>query len=160
MAKQYWIMKAEPSEFGITDLELQGRALWDGVRNYQVRNMFRDVMRAGDSALMYHSNTEVIGVVGEMEIVQPAEVDPTQFVPGHKYYDAKSQRENPRWLGPIVSYVRTFPRVVTLLELKTDDVFADMPFVQKGNRLSVIPITKRQYTAICKLATKKAHQKI
>jgi predicted RNA-binding protein with PUA-like domain len=160
MAKRYWIMKAEPSEFGISDLEKQGSALWDGVRNYQVRNMFRDVMQSGDIALMYHSNTEVIGVVGEMEVLQPAEIDPTQFIPGHKYYDVKSTKDNPRWLGPEVAYVRTFPQVVTLQELKADEMFADLPFVQKGNRLSVIPISKKQYTAICTLATKTSSQKI
>jgi predicted RNA-binding protein with PUA-like domain len=156
MAQRYWIMKAEPSEFGITDLEQQGSALWDGVRNYQVRNMFRDLMQAGDLALMYHSNTKVIGVVGEMEILKPAEVDETQFIVGHTYYDAASQRETPRWLGPIVSYVRTFPRTVTLEELKTHEVFADLPFIKKGNRLSVIQVSKKQYDAICKLASKEA----
>jgi len=148
-------MKAEPSEFGIADLARVGESLWDGVRNYQVRNMFRDDMRAGDLALMYHSNTEVIGIVGEMRIVKPSEVDPTQFVPGHKYYDVKSTSDNPRWLGPVVSYVRTFPRVVTLAELKSDEAFANLPFVKKGNRLSVIPVTKEEYQAIVKLATKK-----
>jgi predicted RNA-binding protein with PUA-like domain len=155
MAKGYWIMKAEPSEFGIADLRRVGESLWDGVRNYQVRNMFRDDMHSGDSALMYHSNTDEIGVVGEMRIEKPAEVDPTQFVPGHKYYDAKSTPDNPRWLGPIVSYVQTFPRVVTLAELKSDEAFSNLPFVKKGNRLSVIPVTKEEYQAIVKLATKK-----
>lgn len=152
MAKGYWIMKAEPSEFGIDDLRQQGQALWDGVRNYQVRNMFRDVMRAGDKALMYHSNTALIGVVGEMRIEKPAEIDPTQFKAGHKYYDQKSSKENPRWLGPVVSYVRTLPRVVTLAELKADAQFATLPFVKKGNRLSVIPVSKQHYDAIVALA--------
>lgn len=155
MAKSYWIMKAEPSEFGIADLKRVGESLWDGVRNYQVRNMFRDTMRAGDAALMYHSNANPIGVVGEMKIVKPAEIDPTQFVPGHKYYDAKSTPENPRWLGPVVSYVQTFPHVVTLAELKSDPQFANLPFVKKGNRLSVIPVTKEEYQAIVKLGKKK-----
>jgi len=145
-------MKAEPSEFGINDLRQQGHALWDGVRNYQVRNMFRDVMKASDKALMYHSNTATIGVVGEMRIEKPAEVDPTQFTVGHKYYDPKSAKENPRWLGPVVSYVRTLPRVVTLAELKADAQFATLPFVKKGNRLSVIPISKQHYEAIVALA--------
>lgn len=148
-------MKAEPSEFGIADLARVGESLWDGVRNYQVRNMFRDTMRPGDCALMYHSNAEVIGIVGEMRIVKPDKVDPTQFVPGHKYYDAKSTPENPRWLGPIVSYIRTFPRGVTLAELKSDSAFANLPFVKKGNRLSVIPVTKEEYQAIVKIAAKK-----
>jgi predicted RNA-binding protein with PUA-like domain len=148
-------MKAEPSEFGIDDLKRVGSALWDGVRNYQVRNMFRDTMKAGDLALMYHSNAKEIGVVGEMKILDPAKVDPTQFVPGHKYYDKASTPEKPRWLGPMVSYVRTFPRVVTLAELKADTRFSDVPFVRKGNRLSVMPVTKEQYLAIIALARRK-----
>ncbi len=155
MAKRYWIMKAEPSEFGIADLKRVGESLWDGVRNYQVRNMFRDTMRAGDLALMYHSNTEEIGVVGEMRIEKPAEIDPTQFIKGHKYYDPKSTPESPRWLGPIVSYVTTFPRVVSLAELKADLRFADIAFVKKGNRLSVTEVTKEQYAAVKALAKKR-----
>ncbi len=147
-------MKAEPNEFGIDDLARQGSALWDGVRNYQVRNMFRDDMRAGDRALMYHSNTKVIGVVGEMRILKPAEADPTQFVPGHKYYDSKSKPEAPRWLGPIVEYVKTFPRIVTLAEMKNDPQFAELAFVKKGNRLSVIPIKETEFKALVALGRK------
>jgi predicted RNA-binding protein with PUA-like domain len=109
-------------------------------------------MQAGDMALMYHSNTKEIGVVGEMRIEKAAEVDPTQFITGHRYYDPKSTKETPRWLGPVVSYVRTFPHVVTLAELKADDRFSDLPFVRKGNRLSVIPVTRMQYEAIVRLA--------
>jgi predicted RNA-binding protein with PUA-like domain len=155
MAKKYWIMKSEPNEFGIEDLRREGSALWDGVRNYQVRNMFRDDMRAGDVALFYHSNAKEIGVVGEMSVEEPGKPDPTQFIPGHKYYDPKSTPDNPRWLGPIVRFVCTFPRVVTLDELKNNPVFSDLPFVRKGNRLSVIPVTREQYQAIKKLATTK-----
>ena len=152
MANRYWIMKSEPSEFSLADLQQQGSAVWDGVRNYQVRNMFRDVMQAGDSALMYYSNTAVIGVVGEMKVLEPAMIDDTQFKIGHKYYDAKSTRDNPRWLGPRVSYVSTFPRTVTLAEMRADERFADMVFVRKGNRLSVTEITKEQYQLLKQLA--------
>ncbi len=152
MAKHYWIMKSEPSEFSLVDLQKQGSVVWDGVRNYQVRNMFRDVMQAGDMALMYYSNTDVIGVVGEMTIVEPAVVDDTQFKVGHKYFDAKSRPEDPRWLGPRVSYVSTFPRIVTLTEMRADERFADVAFVRKGNRLSVTEITKEQYQLLKKMA--------
>lgn len=151
MAKRYWIMKSEPSEFSLEDLKQQGSAVWDGVRNYQVRNMFRDVMQAGDSALMYYSNTAVIGVVGEMLILEPAVVDDTQFKVGHKYYDHKSLPENPRWLGPRVSHVSTFSRTVTLAEMRADERFADMAFTRKGNRLSVTEITKEQYQLLKKM---------
>lgn len=148
-------MKAEPSEFGIDDLAREGSALWDGVRNYQVRAMFRERMQPGDAALMYHSNAAEIGVVGEMVIEKAAEIDPTQFMHGHKYYDSKSTKENPRWFGPVVVFKRKFPRIVTLTLLKSDERFADLPFVKKGNRLSVIPITKDQYQAICHLGKQK-----
>lgn len=155
MAKKYWIMKSEPSVFGIDDLAKKGTAFWDGVRNYQVRNMFRDDMKVGDYALFYHSNTKVIGVVGEMEIVKSAEADPTQFIPGHEYFDAKSKPEAPRWLGPVVAFKKKFFQTVSLDELKADAVFSDLRFIQKGNRLSVAEITKEQYQAICRLAKTK-----
>ncbi len=145
-------MKSEPSEFGIDDLARKGSALWDGVRNYQVRNMFRDDMKVGDLALFYHSNCKEIGVVGEMKILETAKPDPTQFIAVHKYFDPKSSPENPRWLGPVVGYMRKFPRTVSLDELKADAVFSDLPFIQKGNRLSVIEISKNQYQTICRLA--------
>ncbi len=155
MAKQYWIMKTEPSEFSIADLEKQGTALWDGVRNYQVRNMFRDKMKIGDLALLYHSSTDVIGVVGEMQIIKPDEIDPTQFKVGHKYYDVKSSPQAPRWLAPVVKYVRTFRNIVTLAEIKSRQEFSKLPLVKKGNRLSVINITKLNYQALIALASKK-----
>jgi predicted RNA-binding protein with PUA-like domain len=114
--------------------------------------MFRDDMRAGDGALFYHSNAKEIGVVGEMVIEKPSEPDPTQFIKGHKYYDPKSTPEEPRWLGPVVRFAQVFPRVVTLDELKKNSIFADLPFVRKGNRLSVIPISKEQYQTIIRMA--------
>lgn len=155
MAKKYWIMKSEPSEFGIDDLAKKGSAFWDGVRNYQVRNMFRDDMKVGDCALFYHSNSKEIGVVGEMKIQETAKADPTQFIPGHKYYDPKSSPDNPRWLGSIVTFVRKFKRTVSLDEIKADPVFSDLPFIKKGNRLSVTEITREQYQSICRLAKTK-----
>ena len=155
MAKAYWLMKSEPSEFGIDHLAKKKTALWDGVRNYQVRNMFRDVMKVGDAALFYHSNTKDIGVIGEMVVVEPAKPDPTQFVRGHKYFDEKSLPENPRWLGPVVEFVRKFPRTVALHELKSNDIFSDVAFIQKGNRLSVCQISREQYLMISRLAQKK-----
>ncbi len=151
---RYWLMKSEPSEFGIDDLKRAGLSLWDGVRNYQVRNMFRDEMKIGDLALFYHSSTKNVGVVGEMVVAKAAAPDPTQFIPGHQYYDAKSTPNNPRWLGPTMRYINKFSQIVSLETLKSDQRFSDLPFIKKGNRLSVIPITKAQYYAIVKLASK------
>lgn len=152
MARKYWIMKSEPHEFSLEHLKEQCNAVWDGVRNYQVRNMFRDVMQAGDAALMYYSNTDVIGVVGEMVVLEPAVVDKTQFLPQHKYHDSKSTTLNPRWLGPRVAYVTTFPKTVTLTAMRDDARFSDIAFVKRGNRLSVTQITKAQYQLLKKLA--------
>lgn len=148
-------MKSEPEVFGINDLEKKGSAFWDGVRNYQVRNMFRDEMKAGDRALFYHSNAKEIGVVGEMLVDESDKVDPTQFQPTHAYYDPKSTKDAPRWLGPVVSFIRKFKERVSLEALKADEIFADLPFVKKGNRLSVIKISKEQYHRIVQLGTGK-----
>ena len=94
----YWLMKSEPDAYGIDDLERDGREPWDGIRNYQVRNMIRDDMQIGDEALFYHSRVKVPAAVGLMRIVSDAYPDPTQFDANSKYFDAKSDPENPRWL--------------------------------------------------------------
>ena len=147
-------MKSEPNEFSVTDLKQVGVEPWDGGRNYQVRNMFRDEFKIGDKALFYHSNCTEIGVVGEMEVVSEAYPDPTQFDPKSDHYDPKAKPDNPRWLLVDVQFVAIFPRTVTLEELKNNDTFSNLPLVQKGNRLSVMPITKRHYQAITRLAHK------
>ena len=148
-------MKSEPSEFSIEDLKREGTEPWDGIRNYQVRNMFRDDFSVGDKALFYHSNAAEIGVVGEMEVVSEAYTDPTQFDPEDSHYDPKSSPEKPRWLLVDVQFVSKLPRTVTLAELKSDSQFADLPIVQKGNRLSVVEITARQYQAVVRHADTK-----
>ena len=148
----YWLMKSEPDEFSIDDLQRVGEQLWDGVRNYQVRNMFRDDMKVGDKALFYHSSCADIGVVGEMEVVHPALPDPAQFNPKSKYYDPKSQKENPRWYGPVVKFKKKYKRLVPLGEIKLNPAFNTLPLVKKGNRLSAFPISKEHYQLLSKLA--------
>jgi len=148
---QYWLLKSEPQEFGIDDLKKVGEQVWDGVRNYQVRNSFRDVMKAGDKALFYHSSCKEVGVVGEMEIVLPAEPDPAQFDNKSKYFDPKSTKENPRWLGPKVRYVAKFNQLVPLAHIRADKRFSQMILLRAGNRLSAFPISKAEYNALVKL---------
>ncbi len=148
---QYWLLKSEPSEFSIDDLKRVGEQVWDGVRNYQVRNSFRDVMKVGDKALFYHSSCEAVGVVGEMEIVSPAEVDPTQFDKKSKYFDPKSTKDSPRWLGPKVRFVSKFNRLVPLSEIRADERFKDMTLLKRGNRLSAFLVTKTEYLDLVKL---------
>jgi len=148
-AQKYWLMKSEPDEYSIADLRRDTVEVWDGVRNYQGRNMMRDDMDIGDQALFYHSNAgKETGVVGVMEIVKTGYPDPTQFDPEDAHYDPKSDPESPRWLCVDVRFVRQLPRVVTLSEIKARKQFADMPLVQKGNRLSVMPIKKTHFDAL------------
>ena len=144
-------MKCEPSEFSIDDLERAGEYFWDGVRNYQVRNMFRDQMQVEDKAIFYHSSTKEVGAVGEMKISKNATPDPTQFNAKSKYFDEKSTKENPRWLGPTVSFVKKFRKLVSLTEIKNDPIFSDLALIKKGNRLSVIELSKKQYDRLVKL---------
>jgi len=152
---KYWLMKSEPEEYSIDDLKRDKREMWDGVRNYQVRNMMRDDMKKGDLALFYHSNagTET-GVVGVMKIVGEAYPDPTQFDPKSAHPDPKSDPKDPSWLCVDVGFVKKLPRVVTLKELKEKKGLADLPLVRRGNRLSVMPIKKTHFDNIVKMSEK------
>ena len=156
---QYWLMKSEPSVFGIDDLARckQQTEPWDGVRNYQCRNMMRDEMRVGEKAFFYHSNCEVPGIVGIMRVVRTGYPDPTAFDPKHRYYDPKSDPENPRWYLVDVQLERRFTRVVSLSELRRHAALADMKILQKGNRLSITPVTSAQWKFILKLETSVAN---
>ena len=138
----YWLMKSEPDVYGIDDLKRDKVEPWDGIRNYQVRNMFRDQMKVGDLAFFYHSNCKPPAVVGIMTIASEAYPDHTQFDPKSRYYDAKSDKENPRWLLVDVKYKRKLKREITLQELKEHKQLQDFRLNQRGNRLSVIPVEK------------------
>jgi len=147
---QYWLMKSEPEVFGIDDLAARPAQTehWDGVRNYQARNMIRDGMQRGDQVLFYHSNCKQPGIVGIATIVKPAYPDFTAFDPTNEYYDPKSNPENPRWYMVDVKYQRKLKRCITLDELKLAKELQDMPLVKRGNRLSVMPVSERQWQAI------------
>jgi predicted RNA-binding protein with PUA-like domain len=132
-------MKSEPDVYSLEDLEQEGQTLWDGVRNYQARN-FMKTMAIGDSVFFYHSNTKIPGIVGLMEIIENNVIDPTQFDPQSDYYDPKSSSENPRWQTVKVKFVRAFPKIVSLDQLKQTFASEELLVVKKGNRLSVIPI--------------------
>lgn len=150
---KYWLMKSEPEEFSIDDLKRIKREVWFGIRNYQVRNMLRDEMSKGDVALFYHSNAGLMtGVVGIMEIVKEAYPDPTQFDENNKYFDFKSNPDNPRWLCVDVKFINKLPHLLTLQEIKLNRAFSNMPLVRKGNRLSVMPIKKKHFDKIIRLA--------
>jgi predicted RNA-binding protein with PUA-like domain len=147
----YWLMKSEPSVYGIDDLARDRRTTWDGVRNYQVRNMMRDQMQSGDEAFFYHSSCDEPGVVGIMAIVAPSRPDATQFDPKSEYYDPKSTRAEPRWLTVEVEYRRRLPRVIGLEELRGVKALAGLPVLRRGNRLSVTPVKPAEWRAILAL---------
>ena len=144
----YWLMKSEPSVFSIDDLKRRRTEPWDGVRNYQARNMLRDEMKKGDLAFFYHSNCEAPGIVGIMEIAKPGYPDPTAFDPASRYFDPKSDLDNPRWYLVDVKYRRKLKRPITLEELRQKPPLQKMQLLQKGNRLSVMPLTKKEWDYI------------
>lgn len=152
----YWLMKSEPDAYGIDDLARDGVEPWDGIRNYQVRNMIRDDMRIGDQAIFYHSSCKVPAVVGVMRIASDAYPDPTQFDPASKYFDAGSDPEQPRWLLRDVEFVRKLKRPVTLAEIKADPALAGCLLNKRGNRLSIFPVTPAEWQAIMALENEEA----
>jgi predicted RNA-binding protein with PUA-like domain len=146
-------MKSEPDTFGINDLKNRPKQTehWDGVRNYQARNMMRDDMKVGDVAFFYHSNCDVPGIVGIMEVVKEGYPDHTAFDPDDKHFDPKSDPAKPTWMMVDVKYVKTLSRTITLAELKEKAELSDFALVRRGNRLSIMPMTKEQWEFILAL---------
>jgi predicted RNA-binding protein with PUA-like domain len=150
---KYWLLKSEPSVFGIEELKNRPNGVehWDGVRNYQARNFMRDEMRCGDLVFFYHSNCKVPGIVGIAEVVRESYPDFTAVDPESDYYDPKSSHENPRWFMVDIRFRRQFSRVISLNELKECAELQEMPLVGRGNRLSVMPVSKEQWQFILSL---------
>jgi len=144
-------MKNEPEDYNIDDLKRDKIEPWDGIRNYQVRNMIRDEMMIGDQAFFYHSNCEIPGIYGLMTINTKAYPDHTAFDKKAKYYDPKSKKENPTWLMVDVKYKRKLKKVISLTELKKHKSLSNMRVVQKGNRLSITKVTKKEWDFILNL---------
>ena len=153
--RRYWLMKSEPDAFSIDDLERAGTEPWSGVRNYQARNFMRDGMQPGDGVLFYHSNCEPPGIVGLASVASTAYPDPTQFDSRSVYHDPKSTPEQPRWMLVDVKFERKLKRCITLKELKACPELEDFALVQRGSRLSVMPVVKSQYDFILGLEKKK-----
>ena len=151
----FWLMKSEPDDFGIDHLTARPKKTepWDGVRNYQARNMMRDQMKKGDRVFFYHSNCKQPGIVGIMEVVREGYVDHTAFDPEQKYYDPKSDPDKPRWYMVDIKYKRHLKREISLQELKpyADDALQDFPLLRRGNRLSIMPVTAEQWAFILSL---------
>jgi predicted RNA-binding protein with PUA-like domain len=149
----YWLMKSEPGEFGIDDLQKRPNQTepWDGVRNYQARNMLRDGMKTGDLVLFYHSNCASPGIVGIARIAREAYPDHTAFEPGNKHFDPASKPDNPRWFMVDVQFVRKLKRTIALAELKDRPELAGLALVRRGNRLSVMPVEEKMWGFILSL---------
>lgn len=149
---RHWLMKSEPDCFSIDDLRKSpGRAsMWDGVRNYQVRNMFRDEFQKGDLAFFYHSSCPEPGIVGVMEVMCTGYPDPTAFMPGHEHHDPKSLPEHPRWYTVDVKYKRELA-LISLDELRQHPPLEEMLILRRGNRLSVTPVTPQEWAYILAL---------
>ncbi|MCG5501035.1 EVE domain-containing protein [Ectothiorhodospira lacustris] len=148
----YWLMKSEPDVFGIDDLERVRVEPWEGVRNYQARNMMRDEMQEGDLAFFYHSNCKVPGIVGILRIVRGGYPDASAWDPEHTYHDPRSTPDDPRWYRVDVGFERRFGAVIPLADLKAAPALSDMPLVRRGNRLSIMPVTEAQWEFILSMA--------
>jgi predicted RNA-binding protein with PUA-like domain len=150
---RYWLMKTEPDAFSIDDLEIRPGQTehWDGVRNYQARNMIRDDMKPGDQLFFYHSNCQDPGIVGIAEIVREGYPDFTAFDAEHIHFDPKSRPDAPIWYMVDVKFVRKLVRTLGLKELKVYTELADLALVKRGNRLSVMPVSEHEWNFILSL---------
>lgn len=146
--KRYWLMKCEPEAYTIDDLERDGSTTWEGVRNYQARNSMRDDMKVGDGVLFYASNAEPSGVVGVAAISREAYPDPFAFQKGHHYYDPDSDPGNPTWYMVDIRFVEKFPGIIPLGTLKATPGLEKMVVTQKGSRLSVQPVTPKEFEIV------------
>ena len=156
----HWLIKSEPDTFSIDDLAKAPKktTMWDGVRNFQARNMLRDEMKKGDEAFFYHSNGAPVGIAGIARIVREGYADPTAFDPRHPHYDppaknGKGTPADPQWYVVDVQLVRKFKRIITLDELRThaSDALAELLILRRGNRLSVTPVNSAEWNFIVKL---------
>lgn len=152
----YWLMKSEPSTFSIDDLINKPNQTfhWDGVRNYQARNMMRDDMKIGDKIFFYHSNCKPPGVVGIARVCKTSYPDHTAFDPHSPYFDPKSNTANPRWFMVDVKFERKFKTIISLEDIKAQPKLAQFKLVQKGNRLSILPVSQDEWDHIISLEKK------
>lgn len=150
-AMNYWLVKTEPDVYSIEDLRRDSYTAWTGVRNYQARN-FLTSMRVGDRVLIYHSNAKPPGVVGIGIVKSEAQADETQFDKRGEYYDPKASRAKPRWFCPDIEFLEAFSTMVTLDELREEPALTELLLLQRGSRLSVIPVVENHFKKILKLA--------
>jgi predicted RNA-binding protein with PUA-like domain len=154
---RFWLLKSEPHEYSIYQLEAQIRGRWDGIRNYQARNFIRE-MQINDIAYFYHSNCPAPGIYGKMKITSASYADPTAFDKSSPYFDTKGDKSKPRWLSVDVEYLCKFKVPLLLPEIKAISEFGPSPLTAKGNRLSIIPITNTQSELLQRLLEEKKEE--
>jgi predicted RNA-binding protein with PUA-like domain len=159
MAKRYWLIKSEPSAYSIDDLKRDKSTLWEGVRNYQARNFMMNGMKIGDEVVFYHSNAEPPAAVGVAEVNGLAEPDPTQFDASDCHHDPKAAPSKPIWYCVKVKFKQKFAREIALAEMRARKDLQDMMLLQKGSRLSVQPVTAKEFKIICDLGSRAAKGK-
>ncbi len=152
----YWLFKSEPESYSIDDLanEKKQTACWDGIRNYQARNMLRDDIKVADKLFFYHSNAKPTGIVGVCKVVKNAYPDHTAFDPNSKYFDPKSSKENIRWVMVDVQLVEKFNGIISLQQLKVTIGLEDMMVCRRGARLSIQPVTAEQWKIVMNISKK------
>ena len=154
MTKKYWLFKSEPSEFSWNDLKKSKNqtTFWDGVRNYQARNFLRDEIERGDGVLFYQSNTDPLAVVGYCEVVKEGYPDHTQFDPKNSHFDPKAKKDSPTWFMVDIKLVKEFKNLITIESIKANPKLKNMKLIQRGQRLSIQPVTKTEWGEILKMA--------
>ena len=152
----YWLFKTEPEEYSIEDLKIEktGHGIWDGIRNYQARNILRDQVQVGDGVLIYHSSCKRVGVAGVAKVIRGAYPDPAQFNELSPYFDVKATCANPRWFCVDITYQREFEQIYSLKQIKINPALQDMVLL-KQSRLSIQPVTADQWQAIIYAAGEK-----
>ncbi len=152
MPKAYWLLKSEPDVYSIKDLERDGQTHWEGVRNYQARNFLRDQIKKGDKVFFYHSNAEPSGIAGIAEVIREGYPEPEALERSSRYFDPKSRKEKPVWFAVDIRFVQKFKTVMPLEALRGIKELEGMPLLRRGQRLSVQPVSAKEWKRITQLA--------
>lgn len=147
---KYWLMKSEPESYSIDTLRKDKKTPWTGVRNFQARNYMQNDMRVGDVVLFYHSSCAVPGVYGLGKVARLAYPDPTQFDPSTDYYDKRAKKEKPLWYMVDVAFVKKLKEPITLKDIRARKELSTMKLLQRGSRLSISPVTAKEYELLFK----------